>query len=393
VRAAADDWRRREPQLFAPPERDPYVVRRRRLLQDFSVSGPEPIARRMLRGRAMRARIAARTPPLRFLRRHWLPGVAVISLLTLILVVNPLHLAAVFRRVDPRILAVMLPVVISVSVMRGLGWWVALRHAGVEISPFRSVYIMITGKALVFVPTGDLARVALIERTGNTRDEGTVAGTITFQELLFLGLLGLGVLPRIATHPDIATLALLLELGLVGIGVLIAWRRAYEWALHGVERFRVLRRLDRQLKSLRAGFMRMLDPWNFVGVLFFNALAAGLMFVLFWLAVVAVGAGRVGFSETTFTYGLSHILSGMSLMPGGAGSMEAITTALLASKGVTVSAGAAAALLYRGYNDVVMAMMGGAAGLLVRRAESRRRRATARAASRRVARTPNAPAR
>jgi uncharacterized membrane protein YbhN (UPF0104 family) len=308
-----------------------------------------------------------------FLRRHWLESIAVLSLVGLVVAVNPLRLAGALGRTRPAELALMLPVVLLVYGFRGLGWWVALRHVGVRISPFRSVYLMYAGQALIFMPTGDLARVALVERTGASgRGEGTLAGTIAFQELVYLGLVGLGVLPRVALHPDIAILVVLMTAAHAGIFVLILWERAYRWAVDVVTRIRLFGRFKPKLESLRPAFVEMMRPWNLAGVLVFNALAVGFLYLLFYLALRAVGITSLTFTEATFAYGLAHILSGLSFLPAGVGSQEAIVTGLLATHGVPVSTGAAASLVFRGFNDVVMAVVGALCGLLVRRATSER---------------------
>jgi uncharacterized membrane protein YbhN (UPF0104 family) len=308
-----------------------------------------------------------------FLRRHWLESVAVVSLLVLVLLVNPMRLAGVLGRVQPTVLALMFPVVLLVYAFRALGWWVALRHIGVRISVYRSVYLMFAGQTLIFMPTGDLARVALVERTGASgRDEGTIAGTIVVQELVYLGLIGLGVLPRLAMQPGIALLVLLMVVAHVGIFVLILWRPAYEWAVGVVTRVRVFRRFRSRLESLRPAFLTVVRPWSLAGVLLWNAVAAGFLYLLFYLALRAVGITQVSFADAAFTYGLAHILSGLSFLPGGVGSQEAIVTGLLASQGVPATAGAATSLVFRGFNDVVMALVGAASGLLVRRARRRR---------------------
>lgn len=312
--------------------------------------------------------------PLGFVKAHWLESIAVLSLLALILGVNPTKLFGVYGQLSPGLLVLMVPIVVLVYVARGVGWWIALRHLGVRISLVRAVVIMIAGQTLIFMPTGDLARVVLVRRTGaSSRDEGTLAGAITFQELLFLGVLGLGALPRLLMHPEIAGLVAVMLLAYVGILLILLWEPAYRWAVGLVERVRILKRFDSQLKSLRPAFVEMMQPWNLVGVLACNAVAAGLMFLLFYLAVRAVAIEHVDFVQATFAYAVAHLLSGVSFLPGGVGSMEAIVTGLLAADGVEVSRGAAAAILFRLFNDVLMAVIGVFAGLALRRLAGSRR--------------------
>ncbi|MDR0360809.1 MAG: flippase-like domain-containing protein [bacterium] len=291
-----------------------------------------------------------------------------VSLVALIIAVDPTKLVAAYDRVSLPALVLMLPVVLAVYVLRGVGWWVALRHLGVEIGPLRAVVIMFAGQTLIFMPAGDLARVALVEQTGASgRDEGTLAGSIAFQELLFLTLLGLGALGQAFTELSTTLLVLFLTAAQAGIFVILLVAPVYQWAVGLVERFRLLRRFDRQLRSLRPAFMAMLAPRPLLGVLACNAAAALGMFVLFWLALRAVDVTGVGLVQAAFVYGLAHILSGMSFLPGGVGSMEALTVALLASRGVAPPVGAAVAVLFRGCNDALMVLVGVGAGLVLRR--------------------------
>jgi uncharacterized protein (TIRG00374 family) len=236
----------------------------------------------------------------------------------------------------------------------------------VRVGLLRTVVIMFAGQTLIFMPTGDLARVALLRESGaDERDEGTLAGSITFQELVFMTLLGLGVLTRVLARPDVALLVLLMTAVHGGIFTLLIWKPAYERAVGLVERVQLLRRFDRQLRSLRPAFMAMIEPRAMLGITVCNALAACSMFVLFQLALRAVGVDSVGVLETAFVYGLAHLLGGLSLLPSGMGSMEAIMVVLLAGQGVPAASGAAAAVLFRLYNDAFMAVLGiGAAWLL-----------------------------
>jgi glycosyltransferase 2 family protein len=305
---------------------------------------------------------------LRFLRRHWLECVALASLIGLVVAVNPVALFGLYRRISVGPAVLMVPVVATAYVFRGLGWWIALRHLGVQVSPWRGVLVMIAGQTLIFMPTGDLARVALLQETGASgRDEGTLAGSVAYQELLFMTLLGLGVLPRVFAHPDVALLVLLMTALHVGVFLVLLWDRAYDWAVGLVERFRVLRRFDRQLRSLRPAFLAMLRPRNLLGTVACNAVAAVAMFLLFYLALRALGVTQVDPLGAAFVYGLAHILGGLSFLPGGVGSSEAISVVLLAGRGVPPADGAAAAVLFRAYNDLLMALLGVGAGLLLRR--------------------------
>ncbi len=310
-----------------------------------------------------------------FGRRHWLEALAAVSLVGLVVAVNPVRVAGVLGHVRPQVLVLMAPVVLGLHTLRGLAWWVSLRHVGVDIGPFRSVYIMYAGQTLIFVPTGDLARVALVRRTGASgRDEGTIAGTIVFQELVYLVLIDMGVLPRVLLHPDVALLFLAMTAAHAAVFVVILWGPAYYGAVRLVTRVRPARRFDPWLRRMRPAFLAMMRPWNVAAALLLNGVAAGLLFTLFYLALQAVGVTTVPFTDATFAYGLGHLLSGLTFLPAGIGSQEAIVTGVLGAAGVAVSAATAAALLNRAFANGLMALVGLASGLLVRRAARREAR-------------------
>jgi uncharacterized membrane protein YbhN (UPF0104 family) len=68
---------------------------------------------------------------------------------------------------------------------------------------------------------------------------------------------------------------------------------------------------------------------------------------------------------------LSFVIAGISLIPGGVGPFEGLLTVLMIANGVPVSAGAAAGLLFRGFNDILMAGFGAVFLVLIRRGDMR----------------------
>lgn len=323
-----------------------------------------------------------RSRPLKFLRAHWLEAVAVVSIVALIIGVNPTRLVRAYSHLQPSLLLLMFGVTAAMYLVRGGAWWVSLRHLGVRIGLLRTELIEMAGQTLIFVPTGDLARAALVERQapGGNRAPGQLIGSIAFQELLFLTVFGLGVLPKVVGEPGPVLIVVLVTLAQLGIVALIAWRPAYEWSLRQVERIRFLRRFDRHLRQLRKAFLELLDLRVLPAVLVCDVAASALAWLLFWLALRGVGAVHVSLVTAAFVISLSHVVSGLSFIPGSAGAFEGIVILLMAANGVSPGEGAAAGLLYRGFNDIVMAGVGAGAGAVLRAgrpepAPSRRRRA------------------
>ena len=311
--------------------------------------------------------------PLGWLREHWVVALAVLSLALLVLFVNPVRIAGLFLKANRRDLVLMAPCLIAVYLFKGIGWWVTLKRVGSKVSVWRSIYVMFAGRTLIFLPTGDLARIALLKETGERKTKaGEIAGTIAFQELVYTGLIGLGVLPRIADHPELILLVAVMAAAHAGIFAILLWQRVYDWAVGVVERVRLFRRFDEQLRSLRPAFLKMTTPSVLLQVVLWNALAVFVLMLMFNLAISAIvqptGIGpRVALGQTTFAYGLGHILGGLSLLPSGMGAMEAIIAGLLVTQGVPFYAGVAGVILFRAYNDAFSALLGGAVMLAGRR--------------------------
>jgi uncharacterized protein (TIRG00374 family) len=311
----------------------------------------------------------------RSVRHHALEIIAVLCLLALVLAVNPTMLAGVFRRANVGLILLMLPVTVATYLARSLAWWFTLRQARVEVDIRHSIAVEFAGQTMVFMPTGDLARIALIkEVTGTRRSSGQLTATIAFQELLFMTLMGLGVLPRVASHPDIALMVIVMVLVHLLILTVIVWQPAYDWAIRVVEKVKVLRRFDAQLRSIRPAFVELLHVRVVVPVVFCNAVAVFLSYLLFYMSLHAVGQGQVGFIAASFVLALSFVISGISLIPGGVGPFEGLLTVLMIANGVPVAAGAAAGLLFRGFNDILMAGVGAVFLVLIRRGHLHERR-------------------
>ncbi|MFN2581301.1 MAG: YbhN family protein [Candidatus Dormibacteria bacterium] len=306
------------------------------------------------------------------LSRHWAETLAVICLVALVLAVNPPKLAGAFSHAKGMVVLLMVPVVIGTYVVRGIAWWFTLRCIGVKVTVRRALTVEFAGQVMVFLPLGDLARVAMLRATTDATGPGPITGTIAFQELVFMMMLGLGVLPRVVTNPGVALLVVLMLVVHGVVFTVLSWQPAYRRARLFVERIRVLRRFDKQLRELRPAFMELWDPRAAVPVFVLQAIAAMLSFLLFYLALQAMGVTTISFITATFVMSLSYLLAGLSLIPGGLGAFEGLLTILLISNGVPAASAAAAGLLYRAFNDVFVGVMGAPFALRVRRLAKRR---------------------
>lgn len=302
------------------------------------------------------------------MRRHWLVIVGGSSLVGVVIAVDPSKLGSSLERANPLPLALMFPVVVSEYAVRGLGWHVLLRHLQVPVRRFDAIRAEIAGQSLIFLPAGDLGRVMLVRQTvPRASDAGGIAASIVVDELLFMTILGLAAIPAAIRHPELIGAAVaLVGLFCCTVGVLL-WRRAFERALGGLDRFKVMRRHETTIRSLRTGVLQLARPGPLLRSAGWNALGAGLGFLLFELAMRTVGITGVSPAEAALMYAAGHLLAAASMLPGGLGSYEGIVTGFMVLEGVPAYTGAAAALLYRGFSDLFMAGLGLAVGAGLRR--------------------------
>jgi uncharacterized membrane protein YbhN (UPF0104 family) len=305
---------------------------------------------------------------LRILRKNWLWILAAAGLAALVVAVNPGRLGHVFRDVDKGVVALMVPTTLCIFVVRGIGWWFTLHRIGIRLPVVRVVAVVFASKPMVFLPAGDLGRVAVLESTGaQGHDAGEVASTVAFQEMVFLGLMAIPLIPALIVEPPLIPILVLLVVLLGAVLVLLLWPPAYERAISLIEHFPFLRRFDRELHHIRPAFIRLFEARTLAGVVVFDAIGVALTFFLFELALHAVGVENVGILQATFVYAVAYLVSGLTFTPVGIGAYEGIITGFMVLQGVAPSEGAAAALLYRGFNDVFMAGVGLVALLVLRR--------------------------
>jgi uncharacterized membrane protein YbhN (UPF0104 family) len=300
----------------------------------------------------------------RLARRHWRLLAGVAALAGLVVAVNPGQLDAVVRNLQIRPLLLMPPTAIAIHAIRALGWRSALHRVGVTIGVGRAILVVLAARPFAFLPAGDLARVPLLQAGGAAVGRGgEVVATIAFQEVAFLTLMGLSVIPALGRLPWLGALVVVLLAADLAVWLVLLWGPAYRWARSWAERWKWLSRFHDDLDHLRPAFLRLFSAPTAARVLLSNAGAVALSFLLFKLALASAGQGQVGYPSAAFTYALAHILSGLSMLPGGLGAYEGILTGFLALQGIPPASGATAAILQRLFYDGFVALVGLAAAI------------------------------
>jgi len=305
---------------------------------------------------------------LKVLRRFWAELLAAAGLAALVIGVDPPRLGHVFSQIRWQVALLMIPVVVAVYCFHAIAWWFALRAVGEHIRVRDTLLIELAGQVMVFLPLGDLTRVAMVRSTDHDEGVGAITATVAMQELVYMLLMSLGALPQIVQRPNVALLMLAMILGFAGVFVILLWEPAYRWAVRVVETVPFFRRFDRQLHEIRPAFLRVCRFRTLVPVLFFQAIAAMLTFLLFSLALDAIGL-KVSYIAAVFVLGVSYTFAAISFLPLGIGAFEGLLTVIMLTYGIPAAAGAGAALLFRGYNDLLMALIGLPCLIHVRRQE------------------------
>jgi len=303
------------------------------------------------------------------LRQHWLIGVGLVAVAALVVAVQPSNVARVLAQADPALLAPMLPCVLLLYVFHGAAWWIALRGADVPVGLGRAVAVTFVSQAFVFLPGGDLWRVpVLADVRGRPVDAGAVAGAVVFDDLVFLFVMTFAMVPAVWLAPGLALPLVILLLPQVAIFTILLWPRLYGWLAARVGRVGPVRRFEPQLQLLGSSFRRLVTVRTLVPVVLLDAVCVALAVALFGLALRAVHAGGVGPQRVAFTYALGQVSAGLTVVPAALGAYEPMMTGLMAMQGVAPAAAAVAALLYRAFNDVLMALVGLVVAVLSRRA-------------------------
>ena len=162
-------------------------------------------------------------PVWRLVRRYWAELFAAVSLIALIVGVNPLTLGHVFGTIDWRIALVMVPIVLVLYLCRGMAWLVALRAVGEQVSFVQTQVIELAGQVMIILPMGDLARVAMVRNADRDHGVGTLTATVALQELLFMLFISFGALPRLAQAPSVALIMIVTMLAFLSVFVILLW--------------------------------------------------------------------------------------------------------------------------------------------------------------------------
>jgi len=296
---------------------------------------------------------------LRSLRDNWIVALGLVAVAALVIAVDPAKLGRDLASADRLVLLLTLPTVLVLYLLHGLAWWIALRGVRAPVGVGRAVTITFISQAFVFLPGGDLWRVPILKAEhGERLDQGRIAATVVFDDLVYFFVLTFAMVPAVVGAPVLALplgIALLPQLAIFGI---LLSPRIYSDLASRVGRIRLLKRFEPQLMLLGPAFRELTTARTLVPIVIVDAGCALLATGLFGLSVAAVHATGFSFQQIGFTYASGQVIAGLTSLPAALGLYEGMMTGFMAAQGVAPAVAAAASFIYRAINDLLMAIVG-----------------------------------
>jgi glycosyltransferase 2 family protein len=304
--------------------------------------------------------------------RSWLRrvGSALLGLAAIgavIFVVNPASVARSITGFRLELIPAILALTILFYVLQGVRWHFLLADAGARLKVRETVVLNAAGQAITaIIPLGDLTR-ALFAAEASGCDFGTVAATVTVQELTYTLLLVIFALPTLLVfHLGVAAVVVTVA-GIAGIVVILTVSPVF-CAIHDVmARVPLLRRVLPAVDELQEEASELLHRPDALAWSVLDLARVAVAVTSFWLIVVGLAPGSISWWQAAFVLALSVIGGAVSLLPGGVGANEASVVGLLLVLGVSGGTGAAAAVIQRGITTGMSLALGFGAYAIARR--------------------------
>src|SRR5207302_10570123 len=97
--------------------------------------------------------------------------------------------------------------------------------------------------------------------------------------------------------------------------VVLLWKPAYDRAIRLVEHVRFLKRFDTQLHEIRPAFVQLCHWRTLLPIIALQAIAALFSFLLFYLALLAIGVNHVSYLVCRLLLENKNTFSAFSLQP------------------------------------------------------------------------------
>jgi uncharacterized protein (TIRG00374 family) len=312
-------------------------------------------------------RLAPKGRWLRLLVRRLGPLVGVAAIAGLVLLLNPGQVWQALSRFDLRLVPAILVLYAGIYALQGTRWHFLLRQIGARLGLWDSLLLNAAGQTITaIVPLGDLTRAALAAEASG-KDFGTVAATVTVQELTYTLFLVLLALPEILALRLGVAVVVVTAIAMAAIVVILTVSPVFRAVHRLIAGIPLLNRLLPAVDDLQQETAQLLHRRETVLWSTLDLARAAVSVAAFWLVVRGVAPGALDWWQAAFALALSSIGGAISLLPGGVGANEASIAGLLILLGVSGGAAGAAALLQRLLMTGMALLFGLSAYAVVRR--------------------------
>lgn len=285
--------------------------------------------------------------PRTWARRAAPPLIGIVGIALLVSFLGPGAVVSAAARFHVALLPPVIALYLVGYALQGVRWHYLLRDAGVRVRLLDSILLNAAGQTITAIlPLGDLTRAAYAARAGG-RDFGTVAATVTVQELTYNLMLILLALPVVLTlHLGVIVVAAT-ALGMAAIVVILTVSRVFCAVHRVIAHVPLMARILPAIDELQLETARLLHRPDALVLSVLDLGRALAAIAAFWAIVQGVSPGTLDPPRAAFVLAVSSIGGAISLIPGGVGANEAGVAGLLILFGVDGGAAAAAALIQR----------------------------------------------
>ncbi len=265
-------------------------------------------------------------------------------------------------------LALIAPIVllsVLVYILQGVRWHYLLTDVGTKLRLRDTILINLAGQTITaIVPLGDLTRAAFASTADGT-DFGTVAATVTVQELSYMLWLILAALPAILALGYGLAAVIPVALGIALIVIVLTVSPVFCRFHNLVAHIPFLNKLLPAIDELQQETSTLLHRGDALALSVLDAARVVVAVTTFWLVLQGLEPGQVGWWQAAFVLALATIGGAVSLIPGGVGANEASVAALLIFLGFPSGSAGAAAIIQRGLMTGLSLVLGFAAYALI----------------------------
>ena len=282
-----------------------------------------------------------------------------------ILFLNPARVGSALEHFQLLLIAPIVLLSVAVYILQGIRWHYLLTDVGTKLRLRDTILINLAGQTITaIVPLGDLTRAAFASTADGT-DFGTVAATVTVQELSYMLWLILAALPAILALGYGLAAVIPVALGIALIVIVLTVSPVFCRFHNLVAHIPFLNKLLPAIDELQQETSTLLHRGDALALSVLVAARVVVAVTTFWLVLQGLEPGRVGWWQDAFVLALATIGGAVSLIPGGVGANEASVAALLIFLGFPSGSAGAAAIIQRGLMTGLSLVLGFAAYALI----------------------------